>query len=346
MPPEKELPNPRDVGVLLVTGAPGWLADRLLASLAADPPRGLTRVRCLVNGAQALTGTLYKECAGAPVEAVRGDLRDMASLRAAVRGVDSVVHGAAIMHVKRIAEYYDINTEGTRRLAEAAADARVGRFVYVSSNAAGGKSDSKERLLTEDDPSRPLSHYGRSKWLGEVAMFGLDSSMGRVALRPSMFYGPPVPPRHVDIFRRVIHGRMPLVGGGDFARSVTHVENLVQGVRLALVHPAAAGRTYYIADRQVHTTRGVVEAMARALGVRPRWIRLPGPVASLAFEADDQISRLGYYWQTMHLVGEANWHVGLSIERAQRELGFDPLYAIDQGMADGVAWCRKEGLLL
>ena len=49
--------------------------------------------------------------------------------------------------------------------------------------------------------------------------------------------------------------------------------------------------------------------------------------------------------QTMHLVGEANWHVGVSIERAQRELGYDPPYDIDQGMADAVAWCRSQGLL-
>lgn len=328
-----------------MTGAPGWLADRLLASIAADPPPGFDRVRCMVNSASPFDDAEYARRTGSRVEVVRADLRDPVSLRAAVRGVTSVVHGAAIMHVRRTQEFYDVNTEGTRRLVEAAAEAGVGRFVYVSSNAAGGRSDSKDRLLTEDDPSRPLSHYGRSKWLAETAMFGLDCTMSRVALRPCMFYGPPVPPRHVGIYRRVLHGWMPLVGGGDYARSVTHVDHLVQSVRLALVHPAAAGRTYYVADKRVYTTREVVEAMARALGVRPRWLPLPGACASLAFEGDTQISRLGYYWQTMHLVGEANWHVGVSIERAQRELGYDPPYDIDQGMADAVAWCRSQGLL-
>jgi len=342
---EHAIPGARRVGVLLVTGAPGWLADRLLGSFHASPPPGLLRVRCLVHSSVDLDAAEYAKRMGVEVEVVRGDLRDMASLRAAVVGVDTVLHGAGILHVHRTQEFYDINTEGTRRLAEAAAEGGVGRFVFVSSNAAGGRADSAEHLVTEDDPARPLSHYGRSKWLAEGAMFRVAGAMGKVALRPSMFHGPPVPPRHVEIFKRVIHGRMPLVGGGRYARSVTHIDHLVQAVRLSLVHPGAVGRTYYVADSKVYTTRSVVEAMARALGVEPRWIRLPGFVGTIAHEADDQIARLGGYWQTLHLVGESNWHVGVSIERARREIGYDPPYDIDHGMRAAVEWCRSRGLL-
>jgi nucleoside-diphosphate-sugar epimerase len=341
----EQIPGARPVGQLLVTGAPGWLADRLLASFATAPLNGLTRVRCLVRTGVPFDAAEYARRTGTEVEVVRGDLRDRSSLQAAARGVDTVLHAAAILHVQRTTEFYDVNTEGTRRLAEAAVEGGVGRFVFVSSNAAGGKSASAARLLTEDDPSRPLSHYGRSKWLAEAALFGVPGTIERVVLRPSMFHGPPVPPRHVDLFRRVIHGRMPLVGGGNYARSVTHIDHLVQAVRLALIHPAAASRTYYVADPTVYTTREVVEAMARALGVQPRWIHLPDVAASVAYELDTQVGRLGRYWQTLHLVGEANWHVGLSIERARRELGYDPPFDIDHGMREAVAWCRQQGLL-
>jgi nucleoside-diphosphate-sugar epimerase len=335
----------RPVGVLLLTGAPGWLTDRLAASLAANPPAGLRALRCFVQPAHAIDEAGFRRATGLDVDIVRGDLSDEASVRAAVRGVDSIVHAAGLIHVRRIRDYYDVNTEGTRRLALAATRAGVERFVYVSTNAAGGRSDSSSRLLTEDDPPMPLSHYARSKWLGEEALRALDTRMERVVLRPSMFYGPPVPPRHVDVFRRVAHGRMPLVGGGGQARSVTHIDHLVQATRLALVHPAAVERTYYVADARVHTTRAIIEAMARALGVAPHWIPLPSFAASLAYAADDQISRLGLYWQNLHLVGEANWNVGLSIERARREIGFDPLYELDRGMRAAVDWCRKRRLL-
>jgi nucleoside-diphosphate-sugar epimerase len=335
----------RSVGTLLLTGAPGWLTDRLAASLADSAPSGLGRVRLLVHPDHSIDADDYRRATGLEVEVVRGDLRDVGALAEAVRGVDSVVHAAGIIHVRRYGDYYDVNTEGTRRLGMLAAQAGASRFVYISTNAAGGRSTSAERLITEDDPPMALNHYARSKWLGEEALRALQTPMEHVVLRPSMFYGPPVPPRHVDVFRRVMHGRMPLVGGGRQARSATHIDHLVQATRLALVHPNAAGRTYYIADREVHTTRGIVEAMARALGVEPKWIPLPAAVASAAFVADTQLSRVGVYWQTLHLVGESDWHVGLSIERARRELGYDPPYDLDHGMHAAVAWCRERGLL-
>ncbi len=335
----------RDLGVLLLTGSPGWFADSFLSSLAHAPPGNLEKIRCLVQPSVDIDMAAWGGALGIRVEVVRGDLRDSASLRAALRGANSVVHAAGIIHVDRIRDYYDVNTEGTRTLTEAAAEAGVERMVFLSTNAAGGKSRSASEPMRESDPSRPLSHYGRSKWLGELAMFAVATPMERVALRPCMFYGPPVPPRHVEIFKRILHGRMPLVGAGQFARSVTHIDHLVQAARLALVRPAAVDNTYYVADAKSYTTGEVVRAMARALGAEPRWIPLPGATASVAHAVDTLLSRLDRYWQTLHLVGEANWHVGVSIERARRDLGYDPPYTIDDGMRSAVQWCRDRGLL-
>jgi len=337
--------EPRRIGVLLVTGAPGWLADRMLSSFTASPSWSVDRVRCLVHHAVDFDPALWARSFGVEIEVVRGDLRDARSLRAAVQGVNSVVHGAGIIHVDRIRDYYDVNTEGTRELTLAAAEAGVERMVFLCTNAAGGKSDTATHLMREDEPAKPLSHYGRSKWLGELAMFAVESPMERVALRPCMFYGPPVPPRHIEIFNRILHGRMPLVGGGEFARSVTYIDHLVQAVRLALTQPGAPGNTYYVADAQPYTTGEVVRAMARALGASPRWLHLPSIVASLAYDVDTSLSRLDRYWQTVHLVGEANWHVGVSIERARRDLGYEPTFSIDDGMRAAVQWCRNRKLI-
>jgi nucleoside-diphosphate-sugar epimerase len=336
----------RQPGNLLVTGIPGWLGAAVLRSLADRPPAGLVRVRCLVAPAMACDeAALRRDHGGLDLELVRADLRDGAALTRAVAGMDSVLHGAAILHVRRPREWYDINTTGTRLLAEAAAAAGVTRFVHISSNAAGGRSHARDHLLTEDQPARPMSHYGRSKHQAELAVNALSGRMETVNLRPCMFYGPPVPARHIDVYRRIMAGRMPLVGGGDFARSVVHIDNLIQCCRLALGHPAAAGQTYYVADRQVHTTRSVVEAMARALGVPPRFLPLPRLVAPVAYLGDMALAACGLYWQTLHLVGEADWHVGVSIAKAERELGYAPAVALDEGLAQAIAWCRDHGHL-
>jgi nucleoside-diphosphate-sugar epimerase len=332
-----------DVGTLLLTGVPGWLSDALLASLRSDPLPGLSHVRCLVRPSD--EPAVRAAAARLGFEIVLGDLLDESSLERAVRGVDGVVHAAAIMHVHRIREYYDVNTLGTRNLARAAQRAGVRRFVYLSTNAAAGKSDASDRPLRETDPDKPLSHYGRSKWLGERWLFDVPGDMTRTVLRPCMFYGPPVPVRHVEVYRRIVSGRMPLVGNGDYARSLTHIENLVQGVRLALCRAEAAGQVYNIADSAPYTTRRVVEAMASALGVSARYIRLPAVSASLAYRVDTVLAMLDRYHQTTHLVGEANWNVSVSVEKARADLGYEPTVGLDDGMQGAVRWCREQGLL-
>jgi nucleoside-diphosphate-sugar epimerase len=317
---------------LLVTGAPGWLADSFLRSLEREPLDGVSHVRCLVHPSVPLDAQEQRRRWGYETEIARGDLLDTPSLERAVQGVDLVVHAAAIMHVRRIAEYYAVNSQGTRSLARSASRAGVRRFVYLSTNAAAGRSSAPDRLVRESDPDRPLSHYGRSKWLGERWLFDSAGPMECTVIRPCMFYGPPVPPRHVDVYRRVRSSRMPLVGGGGYARSLTHIDNLVQGVRLALRVPQAVGQVYNVADRDPYTTKQVVDAMARALGVEPRYIPLPAVAADVAYRVDSLLSTLGRYHQTTHLVGEATWNVGVSIDKARDELGYRPQVGIDEGM--------------
>lgn len=335
----------RGVGRLLLTGVPGWFTDRLAAALVREPWHGLSGVRCLVHPASGLDRQGYRTRVGLDTEVAFGDLADRAALETAVRGIDTVIHAAGVIHVRRIREFFSVNTDGTGRLAEAAAAAGVTRFVFISSNAAGGRSRTAEHLLTEDDAPIPLGAYGRSKWQAEEILARMAMPMERVVLRPCMFYGPPVPDRHSDIYRRILDGRMPLVGDGKYARSVTHIDHLVQAARLAAEHPAAAGRTYYVADREVHTTRAIIEAMARALGVTPRYLRLPRVAGPLAGWADLALSSVGLYWQNLHILGEAHWHVGVSIERACRELGYAPRSTLDEGMREAVEWCREHGKL-
>lgn len=325
---------------LLVTGVPGWLTEALLHDLARDRGPALEEVRSLV-----MPGSRPPDIQSTNVRftAVEGRLEDEASLAAATKGCDAVLHAAGVLHVRRTSDWYDVNTHGTKRLLNAALTSGVKRFVLVSTNAAGGKAPHASHLMTEADPSRPLSHYGRSKLLAEEHV--LNAKLEGVVIRPCMFYGPPVPARHVEIYRRILTGRMPIVGSGDYARSLTHIDNLVQGCRLALSHPSAPGEAFYIADDPVYTTRRVTEAMAQALGVTPRYLRLPALSASLAFLLDRLLASLGLYWQNLHLVGEANWHVGVSIAKAKAVLGYAPTETLESGMQGAIDWCRARHLL-
>ena len=328
---------------LLVTGVPGWLTTRLLEDLLARPPAGLREVVCLSEPEVAVR---LPSAGAIVVRLVRGTLGDERALESAVAGCDAVIHAAGLVHVRRTADWYRVNTEGTRALLGAALKTGcLRRFVLVSSNAAAGRAERPGVLLREDMPARPLSHYGRSKLLAEEIVLRERASVEVVVLRPCMFYGPPVPMRHVEVYRRIRSGRMPLVGAGCYDRSVTYIGNLVDACRLALSHPRAAGEVFYIADRNPCTTKEVVEAMAAALGVEPRYLHLPAAAARLAYAFDRLSAAAGIYVQPLHLLGEADWNVGVSVEKAAGLMGYEAKVGLREGMRTAVEWCRAQGLL-
>src|SRR6202035_829181 len=111
--------------------------------------------------------------------------------------------------------------------------------------------------------------------------------------RPSMFYGPPVPDRHIDVYRRILSGTMPMVGNGHYRRSITYIDNLVQATRLAMTHSAAAGEIFYVVDEPVYTTRAITEAMAAALNVPLKVLRLPAMLGPVAYWTDRALASTG-----------------------------------------------------
>jgi nucleoside-diphosphate-sugar epimerase len=160
-----------------------------------------------------------------------------------------------------------------------------------------------------------------------------------------MFYGPPVPDRHIDVYRRIIAGRMVMIGDGEYRRSITYIDNLVQATRLAMTHPSAAGETFYVVDEPIYSTRSITEAMANALNVPFSVLRLPAVVGPVAYWTDRALASAGIYWQNMHLVGESHWHVALSCEKLKQRLGYAPRVELAEGMRRAVEWCRSNAKL-
>jgi nucleoside-diphosphate-sugar epimerase len=183
--------------------------------------------------------------------------------------------------------------------------------------------------------------------MAEQALLRLHTpgSFEVVILRPSMFYGPPVPDRHIDVYRRIRDGRFPVIGNGKYSRSITYIDHLVQAVMLASVKPQASGQTYYVVDDKVYTTLEICEAMASALGVSLRRLWLPSAIGPIAYWTDQMLAATGFYWQTLHLVGESDWHVGISCDKLRRELGYRPTVTLEEGMRRAVQWCRCNGKL-
>ena len=343
----------RDVGLsrLAITGFPGWLTQALVDDLVNSPLDNLRQVSVLVHPAllHAASDLIKHNPLISSVRAfdlVRPE-SDLNSLHDTLNDVDVLLHSAAVIHPQRTADWYRVNTKGTLQLARLARLAGVRRFVFISSNAAAGRCETSTHVLTESDPAQPLSHYGRSKLLAEQGLMQLHRPgvFEVVILRPSMFYGPPVPDRHVNLYRRILSGRMPMIGCGKYRRSITYIDNMVQATRLALRCPAAAGETFFVVDGPVYTTRSITEAMSSALGVRLKTLPLPAITGAAAYWTDRLLASAGYYWQSLHLVGESHWHVAISCAKSKAVLGYSPSIEVEEGMRRAVEWCRSRGKL-
>lgn len=334
----------RALGRVALTGAPGWLGNALLEVLR--PELGVTTVDVL--GHPSAWSEQDRPFHSRVTRYRHYDLRQAKpELRSMLDGIETVVHAAGVIHVRKTQDWYDINTKGTIRLAQEARSAGVRRFVFVSSNAVGGRCRSVNHTLSESDAPMPMSHYGRSKLLAEQGLLLLHkpNQFEIVILRPSMFYGPPVPPRHIDVYRRIQNGRFPVIGTGLYRRSLTYIDHLVQAVMLASTRFEAAGQTYYVVDDRIYTTLEICEAMAEALNVPFRKLWLPTATGPIAYAMDRILASAGIYWQTLHLVGESDWHVAISSEKLKRELGYSPSIDLREGMRRAVAWCRENGSL-
>jgi len=327
-------PNARRV---LVTGGHGFLGSHLVDLLLE---RGYA-VRCLLRPGrpEALLG-------GRPVEVARGDVKAAESLAAAVEGVDLVFHAAGLIAARSPAEFRDVNALGTGRLAAALA-ARPGGacpLVLVSSQAAIGPSPDG-RPVTEERPPHPLTHYGTSKLLGEIAL--ARAGIPFTVVRPPAIYGPR-DRALLPFFRLAGWGLSPGLEGPGRRFNLLHARDVAEGILLAAEAEGARGRAYFLSDGRGYGYGDVAESMGRAFGLRPRRVPVPDfALDLLAAVADEAAGLLGFapvFGRDKARELKARWWL-CSAARAERELGWRPRIALDDGIRETAEWCVREGLV-
>jgi nucleoside-diphosphate-sugar epimerase len=326
----------------LVTGAPGWLGTKLLEALA-DPNHPLQaysghkerQVKALVLQGMD-TSMLPKN-----VELVTGNVLDKASLGKAMQGVDTVFHLVGIIHPKKIPQLFAINTQGTLNMLEAAAEAGVKRVVFISSNSAAGLG----RAMKETDTPQPYMAYGRSKLQAEehVLRFVREKKLEAVILRPCWFYGPGngQPERQLRFFRMIQKGNPILFGNGRNLRSMSYLDNTIQGMLLAEKTPEANGQIYWIADEQPYETIEVYGTIARLFGTTLKPRKIPGIASWICRIVDRVLQSVNMYVTEFHVAGEMDRDVACDVSKAKRELGYKPEISLEEGMKRSIEWARK-----
>jgi nucleoside-diphosphate-sugar epimerase len=348
---------PENASLILITGASGWLGRGLVNALqnglkgapayaASKPGRRLRALLLPGEDPRALTSL-------APdIEIVHGDITVPESIRPFFRNAEGAVlyHCAGIIHPKRTAEYYRVNTKGSMNIWEAGEKARVRRAVFISSDSPCGCNPHTEHVFDELSPYSPNMRYGHSKMLMEQAVqrSAATGAMETVIIRSPWFYGPFQPPRQTEFFIMIRDGMGPLVGSGVNRRSMTYIDNLVQGCLLAADTPAAAGRTYWIADPRPYPMTEIIDTIEKVLihdfniPCRQKRLRLPSITADVAGLIDKILQAAGFYHTKIHVLYTMNKTMACTVAKAQQELGYHPLVELEEGMRRSIAWLMEQ----
>ncbi len=304
----------------LVTGAAGFIGSALVRALLerGDVVRGLDNFA---------TGK-RENIAGIKFDFREADLLDLPALADACRGVDYVLHQAALPSVpKSVADPLAsnrANIDGTLNLLVAARDAKVKRVVYAASSSAYG--DTPTLPKREDMTPTPLSPYAVAKLAGEhyMRVFTRVYSLETVSLRYFNIFGPrqDANSQYSAVLAKFITcmlaGESPTIfGDGEQSRDFTFIDNCVAANLLACTAPAAAGKTYNVATGARFTLNQMYAILQELTGYRG--------AAKFAPERAGDIK-----------------HSLADISAAQRDLGYKVLVDFKEGLKRTIAWYKGQ----
>lgn len=319
---------------IAVTGAGGFIGTALCRRLVGD---GASVVGLELSPAAA--GRVRETGADFRV----ADITDPAAVAGALDGVDGVIHTAAMVSDwGPMADFVRVNVGGTRTVLDAAWAAGARRVVHLSSVATWGY-EFRDDLLSEDAPPRVCgAPYVDTKTASHL----LALRAGAAVVRPGDVYGPGSEPWTARPVRMLRAGRFALPGDGSGVLTPVYVDDLVDCVLAALLHPDAGGRAVTAHDGAPVAARDFFGHYARMLGQGP--VRtLPAPLlrgAALAFETVAR--RTG---TTPDVTRQALTYVtrraAYPNTAARDLLGWTPQVPLDEGMRRTGTWLRTAGLL-
>ena len=313
---------------ILVTGGAGFIGSNLCEYLITSG----ARVNCLDNFATGHRHNIDHLLSNENFRLIEGDIRDLSTCQNACKGMDFVLHQAALGSVPRsIADPItsnDVNVGGFLNMLIAARDAEVKRFVYAASSSTYGDSEALPKV--EDQIGKPLSPYAITKYVNELyadifhRTYGLDT----IGLRYFNVFGRKQDPNGAYaavipkfVMQLMAHESPVINGDGNYSRDFTYIDNVIQMNVLALLteNPEAINTVYNTAFGDRTTLNDLMDSLKKYLS-----------------SFDSTIGEIKTIYGP-HRAGDIP-HSLASIEKAKQGLGYKPEFSMQQGLEQAVKW--------
>lgn len=313
---------------VLITGGAGFIGSNLCDKLLAQN----NQVVCLDNLLTGKKENIAHLLENSNFTFIQGDIRNLDDCKKAVSGVDVVLHQAALGSVPRSIEdpetTNEINISGFLNMLLAAKEEGIKRFVYAASSSTYG--DSKELPKIEENIGMPLSPYAVTKYVNELYahVFGSLYGMETIGLRYFNVFG-----RRQDsngayaaaipkFILALMNHKAPIIhGDGTQTRDFTYIDNVIQANELA------ATTTNKDAFNQVYNV---------AYGEETVLINLINKLGELLSQHDPKIAEIRPEHGPERL-GDVRYSLA-SIDKAKRNLGYNPTHSINQGLEEAIDW--------
>ncbi|HYI11722.1 MAG TPA: NAD-dependent epimerase/dehydratase family protein [Thermoanaerobaculia bacterium] len=307
---------------VLVTGANGFIGRAVVAELLRRGHQVTAAVRT-PSGVQATRVVVV------------GEVDERTDWTDALRGNDVVLHLAAHVHVldrtaaKDLERFRQVNATGTERLATAAANAGVRRFVFLSTVGVHG-TESGARPFRESDPPRPAIAYAQSKWEAEERLqaIGTARGMAYTILRPPLVYGPGVEAKFLQLLAILRRGIPLPFGAVNNRRSMIYIGNLVDATIVAAESDEVRNKTFFVTDQETWSIGELVRVLAELMNKPPRLVSIPESLIRLGARLTRQTERL------RPLLGS----LVVDDTAFRAATGWKQPYSAKEGLAETVRW--------
>lgn len=325
---------------ILVTGGTGFTGAALVLRLL-DLGHKVTSI-------DYQKGIRYDELGKKGAKLIQGSITNAELVENVSKGVDIVFHLAAAFRELDVSNehYYDVNVNGTKNVMESAKTHGVKKVVYCSTQGVHGHVESPPG--DENTPIKPEDYYQETKYGGElVVQEYISKGVNSTIIRPTAIYGPGDPERFFMIFKRVSKGFFPMFGNGKTFYHPVYIDNLIDAFMLCMQEDKGNGQVYLIADEEYVEIRQLVKKVARALSVQTTILHFPMLPLVIAGHICEKVCR-PFKISPPIFPRRVDWFRqvrAFKIDKARRELGYQPMVGLDEGLSRTARWYQEGGYL-